>query len=155
MNQSVVKALKTLGYNERQIGDIEDYMKGRGTLAGCPSINEESLRELGFTEKELIAIETQLTATFDIHFAFNRFVLGDEFCRDVLGLNDEMLADSKFDILKALGFTPEQISAANEYVCGTMTIEGAPHLKEIHYPVFDCANRCGKKDSVSFRGSPI
>ena len=145
VNQSVVKALKTLGYNERQIGDIEDYMKGRGTLAGCPSINEESLRELGFTEKELIAIETQLTATFDIHFAFNRFVLGDEFCRDVLGLNDEMLADSKFDILKALGFTPEQISAANEYVCGTMTIEGAPHLKEIHYPVFDCANRCGKK----------
>jgi ribonucleoside-diphosphate reductase alpha chain len=26
-----------------------------------------------------------------------------------------------------------------------MTTEGAPHLKVEHYPVFDCANRCGKK----------
>jgi ribonucleoside-diphosphate reductase alpha chain len=25
-----------------------------------------------------------------------------------------------------------------------MTIEGAPHLKPEHYPVFDCANKCGK-----------
>src|SRR5580700_11288716 len=25
-----------------------------------------------------------------------------------------------------------------------MTIEGPPHLKQEHYAVFDCANRCGK-----------
>ncbi|MBM4063162.1 MAG: vitamin B12-dependent ribonucleotide reductase, partial [Planctomycetes bacterium] len=37
------------------------------------------------------------------------------------------------------------VQAANDYVCGTMTVEGAPHLKEAHLPVFDCANRCGRK----------
>src|SRR4029079_3418814 len=39
----------------------------------------------------------------------------------------------------------EQIAIANEYVCGTMTLEGAPHLKMEHLPVFDCANKCGAK----------
>lgn len=145
VNQSVVKALKTLGYSGSQIENIEAYVKGHGTLAGCPFVNEKALREIGFTERELMTIETQLSAIFDIRFAFNRFVLGDEFCRDTLGLTDEMLTDPKFNILQALGFTEEQIESANEYVCGAMTIEGAPHLKEIHYPVFDCANRCGKK----------
>lgn len=145
VNQSVSKALKALDYTDTQTEDIENYLKGRGTLDGCPHINEKSLREHGFTEKELLAIETQLSSIFDLRFAFNRFVLGDEFCRNALGFTDEILADPKLDILQLLGFTPEQIETANEYICGTMTIEGAPHLKEIHYPIFDCANRCGKK----------
>lgn len=48
-------------------------------------------------------------------------------------------------MLKELGFSPSQIEEANNYVCGTMTIEGAPYLKKEHYPIFDCANKCGKK----------
>ena len=48
-------------------------------------------------------------------------------------------------LLEALGFTEEEIEAANDYVCGTMMMEGAPYLKEEHLPVFDCANKCGKK----------
>ena len=28
-------------------------------------------------------------------------------------------------------------------IIGRMTIEGAPHLRDEHYAVFDCANRCG------------
>lgn len=145
VNQSVPAALRALGYSEAQINDIEKYMSGHATLAGCPHINEKTLREHGFTEKEFLTIETQLPTVFELRFAFNRFTLGDEFCRNTLGITDEMLADPKLDILKLLGFTPEQIEEANEYVCGTMTIEGAPNLKEIHYPIFDCANRCGKK----------
>ncbi|MBI4995013.1 vitamin B12-dependent ribonucleotide reductase [Candidatus Peregrinibacteria bacterium] len=145
VNQSVTKALKTLGYSKSQIEDIEKYICGSRTLAECPFVNEKTLSEIGFTERELLAIETQLSAIFDIRFAFNRFVLGDEFCHDILGLTDEILADPHFDLLQTLGFTNEQIEAANEYICGTMMIEGAPHLKEIHYPVFDCANRCGKR----------
>ncbi len=149
VNQSVSKALKALDYTDAQIKDMENYVKGRGTLEGCPHIHAKSLREHGFTEKELLIIETQLTSIFDLRFAFNHFVLGDEFCRNALGFTDEMLADPNIDILQLLGFTPEQIEEANEYVCGTMTIEGAPHLKEIHYPIFDCANRCGKKGKRS------
>ncbi|MFA6520891.1 MAG: adenosylcobalamin-dependent ribonucleoside-diphosphate reductase [Candidatus Gracilibacteria bacterium] len=145
VNNSVARALKALNYNTAQIRDIENYAKGHGTLENCPFINESSLQKLGFTEKELLAIETQLSAIFELKFAFNHFVLGTEFCRNVLGMTDEILNDPKTDILQILGFTTEQIEKANEYVCGTMTLEGAPHLKEIHYPIFDCANRCGKK----------
>src|SRR3546814_4480163 len=36
------------------------------------------------------------------------------------------------------------IEAANTYACGAMTLEGAPHLKAEHLPVFDCANACGR-----------
>jgi ribonucleoside-diphosphate reductase alpha chain len=46
--------------------------------------------------------------------------------------------------LRALGFTNKQIQEANDYVCGTMTVEGAPHLEDKHLPVFDCANKCGE-----------
>lgn len=145
VNQSVPQALKALGYTDAQINDIEKHMQGHGSLIRCQHINKKTLMDRGFTEKELLAIETQLGTVFELRFAFNRFVLGDEFCRNSLGITDEMLADPKLDILTLLGFTQEQIEEANEYVCGGMTIEGAPHLKEIHYPIFDCANRCGKK----------
>ncbi|MCS6851248.1 MAG: vitamin B12-dependent ribonucleotide reductase, partial [Gemmataceae bacterium] len=111
---------------------------------GCPHINPESLRDRGFTDEALAQIEAQLPSVFELAFAFNRFTLGDDFCRNQLGFSDEQLRAPNFDLLRALGFTREQIAEANAYVCGTMTIEGAPHLKPEHYPVFDCANKCGK-----------
>ena len=49
-----------------------------------------------------------------------------------------------FDLLKTLGFPKAEIDAANLHVCGAMTLEGAPHLKDEHLPVFDCANPCGR-----------
>lgn len=145
VNQSLKPALETLGYDEKQIDDIINYARGHATLNGCPHINPDSLREKGFTDKEIAAIETQLTGVFELKFAFNRFTLGDDFCRNVLGLDENALNDMNFDMLVALGFSKDQIEAANEYVCGTMTVENAPHLKAEHYPVFDCANKCGKK----------
>ncbi len=145
VNQSLKSALEVLGYEKAEIEDIVNYVKGHASLEGCPHINAESLKEKGFTDKEILAVEAQLTGVFELRFAFNRFTLGDDFCRDVLGMGDNELNDITFDMLTALGFSKEQIDEANEYVCGTMTIEGAPHLKEEHYPVFDCANRCGKK----------
>ena len=78
------------------------------------------------------------------NFAFNQWTLGEEFCRDILELTDRELQDPQFNMLKTLGFTQEEILAATDYCCGTMTVEGAPHLKPEHLPVFDCANRCGR-----------
>jgi ribonucleoside-diphosphate reductase alpha chain len=43
-----------------------------------------------------------------------------------------------------LGFSRAEIEAANIFVCGAMTLEGAPHLKPEHYAVFDCASPCGR-----------
>ena len=81
---------------------------------------------------------------FDITFAFNKYVLGEDFCKNVLGLTDEQLNSFEFNMLEHLGFSKEEIRQANDAICGTMTIENAPHLKKEHYPIFDCANKCGK-----------
>ncbi|HOJ02401.1 MAG TPA: vitamin B12-dependent ribonucleotide reductase [Bacteroidota bacterium] len=144
VNQSVPKALEFLGYTPQQIDDIEKYIKGHGTLAGCPDINRESLMAKGFTADGVELIEKQLDTVFELRMAFNKWVLGEQFCRR-LGFSDEQLSDPTFDMLRSLGFTAEQIERANEYVCGTMMIEGAPHVKKTDLSVFDTANRCGKR----------
>ena len=144
VNQSVHKALERLGYTDAQIDDIEHYCKGHGTLAGSPSINRQWLKIRGFTDDKIEVVESQLDTVFDIRFAFNKWILGEDFCAS-LGFSDEQLNDPDFDMLMALGATLEDAEAANDYVCGTMTIEGAPHLRLEHLPVFDCASKCGKK----------
>ena len=70
--------------------------------------------------------------------------MGEE-CLQRLGFKPEQYFNFEWSLLEALGFTDAQIEAANDYVCGTMTVEGAPYLKEEHLPVFDCANKCGRK----------
>ncbi len=144
INQSVPPALKRLGYRHDQIQDIVNYCVGTGSLNDSPHINSQSLKAKGFTEEIVSRIELELPKVFDITFAFNKHTLGEAFCRDVLKLNNEQINSFSFDYLKHLGFSPEQIAEANDVICGKMTIEKAPHLKEEHYSVFDCANKCGK-----------
>lgn len=144
VNQSVPKALSKLGYSKDQIKEIEYYMKGRGTLVGAPNINPEILKDKGFNSEDLNKVEAMLPTTFDITFAFSPFNLGEQTLKRI-GLTPEQIAKPNLNVLKELGFTKEEIAEANEYVCGTMTIEGAPHIKKEHYPIFDCANQCGVK----------
>ncbi|MBI1185104.1 vitamin B12-dependent ribonucleotide reductase [bacterium] len=144
VNQSVPRALKTLGYSPNEVQAIVDYAKGTASLAGAPHINLDSLRSKGFNEAELDKIQSQLPSAFDVSFVFNVWTLGEKVLQR-LGFNADEYNSPNFNLLRKLGFTKEQIAEANEYVCGTMTIEGAPHLKTEHYPVFDCANKCGQK----------
>lgn len=144
INQSIPPALEQLGYSSEQIEDIIKYCVGYGSLVGAPTITHQELREKGFTDDALEALERSLQTTFDIQFSFNVHVLGRDFCIERLGFSEEQLNDWSFNMLNALGFTKEEIERANTYVCGTMTIEGAPHLYLEHYPIFDCANKCGK-----------
>ncbi len=144
INASVPLALRRLGYTEEQAADIVAYCSGTGTLEGAPHINHETLAEKGFTSEALDRVEEALRSAFEIGFAFNRFTLGDDFCRDVLGFTDEELNDWSFNMLASLGFTKAEIEEANDRVCGRMMVEGAPHLRDEHLPVFDCANRCGR-----------
>ena len=144
INQCVPLALKNLGYNKKEIQEIILHAKGTATLEDCPHINMETLKEKGFTKDKLEAINSSLAGSFDIKFAFNHWTLGEEFCTKTLGIPEEQLSDFSFDMLRFLGFSNEEIQDANDYVCGTMTVEGAPHIKDEHLPVFDCANRCGR-----------
>ena len=144
VNQSVQKALERLGYTTVQIDDIEHYCKGHGTLSGSPSINRQWLKSRGFHDDKIEIVESQLETVFDIRFAFNKWILGEDFCA-ALGFTEDQLNDPDFDMLQALGATEQDAELANDYICGTMTIEGAPHLKLEHLPVFDCASRCGRK----------
>ncbi|MFH0736892.1 MAG: vitamin B12-dependent ribonucleotide reductase [bacterium] len=145
INQSIPTALRYLGYTEQEINDIEKYTVGRGTLKGSPYINPETLKSKGFTKEALQNIEKQLSGSFEIRDAFNKYTIGEEFCIKTLGFTKEQINDFSFNLLQELGFTKEEISTANDYVCGTMTVEGAPSLKNEHYAIFDCANKNGKK----------
>jgi len=144
INQSVPPALKRLGYTQNEIDEIIKYAVGAGSLKGCPYINAASLRAKGFTEEAIAIVEAQMPSVFDISFAFNKYTLGVDFLKG-LGIAEDEMDSPDFNLLKKLGFSRQEISSANDYVCGTMTIEGAPSLKVEHYPVFDTANKCGKK----------
>jgi ribonucleoside-diphosphate reductase alpha chain len=145
INQSVPAALEKLGYGSAQIEEIVSYAVGHGTIGNAPGINHTSLAGHGFGPAQLEKVDKALASAFDIRFVFNQWTLGEEFCREVLGIPAEKLIDPTFDLLRSLGYTKSEIDAANDHVCGTMTLEGAPHLKVEHYSVFDCANPCGKK----------
>jgi ribonucleoside-diphosphate reductase alpha chain len=145
INQSVPAALEKLGYGSAQIEEIVGYAVGHGTIGNAPSINHTTLMGHGFGPNELAKVDGALASAFDIRFVFNQWTLGEDFCTGVLGIPREKLNDPTFDLLKSLGFSKKDIEAANDHVCGTMTLEGAPHLKEAHYAIFDCANPCGKK----------
>jgi len=144
INRAVPEALRVLGYSEAQIAEIVAYAVGHGSLGQAPAINYTTLKAKGFSEDAIAKVEKALPTAFDIKFAFNKWTLGTEFLRDELGVDAEDLAAPTFDLLAHLGYTKREIEAANIHVCGAMTVEGAPHLKPEHYPVFDCANPCGR-----------
>jgi ribonucleoside-diphosphate reductase alpha chain len=144
INESIPPALRRLGYTPRQIEDIVRYCRGSGTLHGCPHIDIATLRAKGLPDDVLQRLEAMLPSVFELSFAFNRWTIGDDVLTGKLGFKSEQIEDPSFDLLQALGFSRQQIAEANLYVCGAMTIEGAPHLHPEHLPVFDCANKCGK-----------
>ena len=144
INRVVPEALTRLGYTAEQQDDITRYAVGNGNLESCQAVSLNALRDKGFGDEQLQKLAGALENAFDVKFAFNHFTLGTDFCRDVLGFSDEQLNDFNFNMLEALGFSKDEIEAANIHVCGAMTLEGAPHLKDEHLPIFDCANVCGR-----------
>jgi len=144
INRMVPQALETLGYTPSDIEEIIRYAVGHGTLKGAPSINHVTLAAKGFDEAALERVEAAVANAFDIKFAFNKYSLGTSFCTDVLKIPAARLDDVSFDLLAAIGFTRAEIDAANTFIAGAMTLEGAPFLKDEHLPVFDCASPCGK-----------
>jgi ribonucleoside-diphosphate reductase alpha chain len=143
INGAVPESLRTLGYSESQIAEIEAYAVGHGNFNQAPGINPGSLKAKGFPDDKIEAVNAALKSAFDIKFVFNQWTLGAEFLAS-LGVSSEQMNAIDFNLLDHLGFGKKEIEAANIHVCGAMTLEGAPFLKKEHLPVFDCANPCGK-----------
>ena len=149
-NQSLRPALESLGYTDEQIRDIMRYVLGTlSTETQMPDdtggINPLStdtfadfLREKGLNDDDLKKLDDSLGGAMELSFVFNAFTLGEDTIAR-LGVAGET------DILAALGLTKKQVATLNEVICGTGTVEGAPHLADEHLQVFDCANKCGKK----------
>ena len=144
INRIVPASLSRLGYDDETISEIVRYAVGHGTLKDAPGINHDSLLKRGFSTEILEKLEEELAEAFDIKFVFNKWTLGEDFCLNDLAIPAKTLNDPAFDMLAWLGFSKAEVEAAGLYVCGTMSLEGAPGLKDEHLPVFDCANPCGK-----------
>ena len=143
INQSVPQALRNLKYSEEQIEKIVNYAKGHASLEKAPFINKQTLKEKGFTDEDIEKLNHVLGAAFEIGFVFNVYTLGEN-CLERLGFKPIQYHEPGWNLLEAIGFTDEEIEVANTYICGTMTVEGAPFLLDEHLSVFDCANRCGQ-----------
>jgi ribonucleoside-diphosphate reductase alpha chain len=142
-NQSIEPALRNLGYSAAERRAILTYVLGTMTLEGAPHINRDSLRDRGFVDDDIDKIEAALPGVFELGFAFNIWALGEEALQRA-GISAADASRPGFDLLRALGFSQREIDEANAVICGSMTVEGAPFLREEHLPVFDCANKCGK-----------
>jgi ribonucleoside-diphosphate reductase alpha chain len=137
VNESVPEALRRLGYSADQAQAIVAYVMGTNTLKSDAPVCEKALLEKGLTAEEIARVEAQLPRVFELKHAFTSFTLGEAALKR-LGLKADQ------DLLSGLGFTDAQIDQSNDVLCGRMTIEGAPGLREEHLPIFDCANKCGK-----------
>ena len=144
INRAVPEALRALGYGEADIAEIVAFAVGHASLGQAPGVNVSTLRARGFTDAALSKVESALASAFDIKFVFNKWTLGADFLVGALKIPAAAMESPTFDLLSHLGFTKQEIEAANVHICGAMTLEGAPHLKRAHYAVFDCANPCGR-----------
>ncbi|MCC6285204.1 MAG: adenosylcobalamin-dependent ribonucleoside-diphosphate reductase [Phycisphaerales bacterium] len=153
-NASVEPALVALGYAPVQVRAIMQHLLGALDLdvpmpAGAPGAQPgqtfaQWLRGKGLIDVDLARITGALPGVFELRFAFGSWALGDD-ALTRLGFDPEVVKkDSTFNALKVLGLTGPQIQALNDLICGTQTLEGAPHLRPEHLPVFDCANPCGR-----------
>src|SRR5256714_7293919 len=113
INRAVPEALRTLGYDEPAIHKMVDYAVGLGTLKGAPGINHEALAAKGFTPDKIAAVEASLATAFDVKFVFNKWTLGADFLKSVLGFTDADLSDTDFDLLARIGFSRKDVEAAN------------------------------------------
>ncbi len=144
VNQSVKPALKALGYTEQEIKDIIDYAVGKLSLEVDAPVNKNTLLDKGLSLEDIRRIEKILPSTFDLEHAFNTTTISeDTFSK--LGYTKEQYESRDFSLLRELGFSDDEISKSNDIICGSLTVEGAPHLRKEHLAVFDCANKCGKK----------
>jgi len=146
-NQSLRPALVNLGYAPEQVRDILRYVLGTLDLdVPMPGADGTSftqfLRDKGLGDDDLRKLTDVLPMVFELQQGVTAWTIGAEGLAG-LNLTKRDIASAGGSLLRAIGLSKGQIEALNRLICGTQTIEGAPHLKPGHLPVFDCASKCG------------
>lgn len=140
VNASVERALARLGYTDAERRAILVWILGTRSFREAP-LNHAHLRALGFDAEDIARVEAALPRAFELTEVFSAKVLGAALLAR-LGLAESKDPASAF--LANLRLSPSRLHELEVHVLGHATIEGAPHLKPEHLPVFDCANRCGR-----------
>ncbi len=142
VNASVERALIRLGYSAAESTAILAHVSGTNTFLGSPHVSREFLKSKGLLDDEIRRAEDALRGAFTLNQVLGMHVIG-EAAYDRIGVSRADANVPGFSLLRHFGLTSEQIDEASDHIIGRMTVEGAPHLKQEHYAVFDCANRCG------------
>ncbi|MEH6664342.1 MAG: TSCPD domain-containing protein [Brevundimonas sp.] len=95
----------------------ERHLLGRRTLVAAPGLDHGVLRGFGFTDLELLAVETALATVHRLEDAFQP-VLDAGFLHDVLGVTTQDLETPGFDLLDHLGVSREDRALAAAYAFG-------------------------------------
>jgi ribonucleoside-diphosphate reductase alpha chain len=122
INKSIPVVLDRLGYGEKQIEDMINYVLGYGDMEDAPHINPDALKRLGFNDKEISEAHKHIKEAKTL---------------------DEWTMHINPAILEGKGLSKQQVAEAKLFIEGSQTMEGAPHIKEEHVAIFDCANKCG------------
>jgi ribonucleoside-diphosphate reductase alpha chain len=142
VNQSVPSALEKLGYSETEVREIVAYVSGTNTFVGAPHASRQWLMKQGLSADEIEKAEKALPGVFHVSQAVAHWVIGKS-AFERMGIPASEYEKPGFNLFGKLGLSRKQVEELNDTVVGRMTVEGAPHLKDSHLPVFDCANRCG------------
>lgn len=148
INNSVPHALRALGYDEEAIEAIVRYALGHGTLEDAPFVSRQALAEKGLPANVLDRIEAMLPSAISLESCFSTHTIGLD-TLESLGISKSEAELPGFSLLARLGFTEQEIEAAEIHACGTMGLEGAPGLKPEHLAVFDTATPSGKRGTRS------
>ncbi len=121
LRSSLAKALGT-----SHAARAERHLFGFRTLIAAPGLNHDSLRQRGFTDIELLAVEAALGHVSTLDEAFRSPWLDPGFVRDVLGLDP----DDTEPVLARLGLPLEAIEVAQAYALGHSDLSALPGLDD-------------------------
>lgn len=141
--------LAALGGDEDSIAALRLHVEGRRTLRNAPGVNLAALAERGLTEPALAAIEDALNDAFTLRAAAHPLVIGAELCEQVLKLPSDVAAGKRGDLLRTIGFSEEEIGAAEAFALGAGSLLDAPGLSTDHIPVFHTARELAAEALVS------
>jgi len=122
VNNSILRALRNMGYSEDDIKDVLEYVLGHNSFEGAPHVHPEALKRMGFTSEQIREAEESVQKA-------------KTWTDWTPHINPKTLLNK--------GLSKQQVDEAKIYIEGAQTLEGAPGMKDEHVSVFDCANVCG------------